>query len=1242
MRSVREFAAFGTLHDFSTLVSLGLVEAPPTWSVGRAGSIRQGRRSPGVREVPDPMFLKRVRVTGFKSFPDRVDFDFGPGVTCIVGPNGCGKSNVVDAIKWVLGEQSARSLRGGVMLDMIFNGSSTRRSSSVAQVDLVFDNATRALPVDQEEVTVTRKLYRSGESEYLLNHSAARLKDVRELFMDTGVGVDAYSVIEQGKVDSLLQSNPADRRVIFEEAAGISKYKARRREAQRKLERTQQNLLRVADIIEELEKQLRSVKLQAGKARSYMQYEARLNELRSSYAMAQYHRFAGQITGLTSEVQDRTDKSTALNTEITRYEAEGSEITLKIDRLVSEIHSVENSLVQAKSDRAAQAERIEAARQRVAEQQALLARVTERRLADSARLEESRGQLSEVQESAVKLEQQTHRLRGRIDELTQRDQGLARDLTRGQALLEDEKTGIIDLLRRSAQMHNEVIRLNTQRESLVGQKGRLSQRSAVLRLELEKQLEQKVQLKRRLAEIDSLIAEENRRLEEKKGDAARAQDLRQQLAEQLASARQKLSAMGSRRELLQDLERRMEGVGAGVRQLLERKRQSDAPGVLDTVAGLVGDMFDTDLVHAAIIEALLGDSDQHLVISESREFLTHPELFGDLPGRLSVLCLDRLPPIVNPRDFSAEAGFVARAIDLVRYPPAYESLARYLFAKTVVVEDLHAALTMASSDVLAHRFVTLRGEVVEPDGRVSFGPPTSRAGLISRKSELRAIETDIRQTDELVVTLSDQLNRSEAEVSHLDGVQQELRTAIYEANTARIEANSALQTIADAVGRLTGEQPLIAGEVAIIEQQINDVLEKSAQGGRTIEVMERENVQRERAIADHRKRIDEVVDERRQVQEQATEAKVASGQLTEKRAAANETINTLRRAIGELEASVEAVEADREQCRTRIAQAEEAISAGDEDLTSLAERIEEFDGASIRLKRERDMLRLGLENLDESVKSTRSRLSGVQAELHDQQMTLASTNVRRDELVTRTAAELGIDLAERYRQDEYQEQDWQQVESEISELRGKMERLGNVNLDAINELEGLEKRHGFLSTQRDDLVSSHRQLEQLIDKLNAESRQRFKVSFEQIREHFRTMFRRLFGGGRADIVLEDPEDILESGIEIVAQPPGKELLAISLMSGGEKSMTAIALLMSIFKSRPAPFAILDEVDAALDEANNERFNRIVQEFVKDSQFIIITHSKWTMNIADQLYGITMQEPGVSTRVSVQLTGANVA
>jgi chromosome segregation protein len=490
--------------------------------------------------------------------------------------------------------------------------------------------------------------------------------------------------------------------------------------------------------------------------------------------------------------------------------------------------------------------------------------------------------------------------------------------------------------------------------------------------------------------------------------------------------------------------------------------------------------------------------------------------------------------------------------------------------------------------------------------------------------------------------VADRLNRTEAEIGHLDMVQQELRTAIYEASTGRVEANAAMQSINDTVQRLTHEQPVIASEVILLEQQINEVLDRAAEGGKSLEAIERENSQRERRVAEHQERIDATVAHRREIQESLTQTKVAAGQLDEKRIAAAQTINALRQTIHELEGSIATVSNDMEQCKARIADAERVIAGGREQLATLSREVLEVDAHAARLRQERDGLRLRIDELTHAVKAARTELATAEAQLHEFEMVRGQTGVRRDELVVRIIEEMGINLAERYQEYEHQEQDWEQVNAEIAELRAKMERLGNVNLDAINELEELEKRHAFLAGQRDDLTEAHRQLQQLIASLNQESQQRFTTAFEQIRENFRALFRKLFGGGRADIILEDPNNVLDCGIEIVAQPPGKELVTISLMSGGEKSMTAIALLMSIFKTRPAPFAILDEVDAALDETNNQRFNRIVEEFVSESQFIIITHSKRTMNIGDRLYGITMQEPGVSTRVSVQLGEANVA
>lgn len=1187
------------------------------------------------------MYLKRVSVSGFKSFADRVDFEFSRGVTCVVGPNGCGKSNVVDAVKWVLGEQSARSLRGRQMADMIFNGSATRKSSSLAQVDLVFDNTDHTLPTDQTEVTVTRRLYRSGESEYLLNGGASRLKDIRELFLDTGVGVEAYSIIEQGRVDGLLQSNPVERRIIFEEAAGVSKYKARKKEAERKLERTQQNLLRVNDIFEELEKRLRSVKLQAGKARSYKEYEARLAELRLTFSLAEFHKFTRKLAELGREVDARADRVTALRTEIDRCEAEESRLTVELDRLAERISTADNELGRARSDSATNEQRIDAALQRAEEQRRQIERANERLVTEEQRLASANRELDTVQEGAHALQQETHELSQHIHELNEEDRALARQLTDAQATLEDDKAGIIDLLRRSAQLHNEITRLKTHRESLEDQQGRLAVRDAEITTQMQDHITRREALSLRIAEIARLIEQESETLESKKAEARRVDAERQVLLERQMTAKEQRSAMVSRRDVLRELQRTMDGVGAAARQLLTDKQRATGDEY-EPVIGLVADIFDAQVEHARIIEAALGGWEQCVVLRNAAVLAERPEWFASLPGRLTVVCLDRLPPVINARDFSEQPGFVACSLDIVRFTAEFDHLARHLLAKTIVVSDRASALALAAIDTHGHRFVTTDGEVVHADGRVAVGPLNGGSGLISRRSELHDLDARLKEIDEQLAALSEQLDRAQAEAAHLDAVQHDLRAAIYDANTARVEATAACNTVNETVERLTHERPLVAQEVALLTQQIQEVVRKSELGDQSLEVMNHENRERESRIAGHQQTIDALSAARHQVQERLTESRVRAGQLHEKRAAAAETINGLRRAIRDAELSVANTQGDIAQCRARIAESEAMVEESRARLDELGQEIRRLDSQANELRGRRDTFRVEQERLAQSVRAARSELSTVEEQLNEHRLALTETTVRRDELSARVQEEMGMSLAERYESYQHADQDWDAVEAEIAELRGKIARLGNVNLDAIQELEELEQRHSFLDTQRTDLTESMRQLTELIERLNAESRERFLATFEQIREHFRAMFRKLFGGGRADVILENTEDPLETGIEIVAQPPGKDLQGISLMSGGEKSMTAIALLMSIFKCRPAPFAILDEVDAALDEANNERFTRIVKEFVTQSQFLVITHSKRTMGIADQLYGITMQEPGVSTRVSVRLSEVSAA
>ncbi len=1181
------------------------------------------------------MYLKRISIQGFKSFADRVDFEFARGVTCIVGPNGCGKSNVIDAFKWVLGEQSAKSLRGRQMTDMIFNGSTTRKSSSLARVDLFFDNADHTLPLDADEVCITRKLYRSGESEYLVNESSSRLKDIREMFLDTGVGADTYSIIEQGRVDGLLTASSTERRAIFEEAAGIGRYKARKREAQRKLDRTDQNLLRVEDIVEEVEKRLRSVKLQAGKARNFQTYEARLRELRSSFSLAEYHRLTLAIQQSETQAHEAGDESTSLRTHISQGEADASRLVESVDRITEELSTTEQSAVRVRADIAAHEERVASAKQRIEEHCASLSRVDERVATLGAQKTEYETQLAALHEQAEVLQKETHEGDARARDLTARDQELDRNVTEVRALLDDEKEGLVDLMRRSTQLRNEITQLNTQSENLKATQTRLDERDAIIRAELEEHLRRKSKLDARSVEIERLIEDETGRLQQKRAEAQNVEARRGELAEALGTAKEERSAVGSKLQVLAELERKMEGVGAGVRALLEMKAARPDDETLSSIHGMVSDLFEADHRHASVIEAAIGDLDQYLVLADSRTFLARRELFENLPGRVNAICLDRLPAVINEHEFGDHPGFVSVASGLVRCREEYGYLVRNLLGRTIVVRTLDDALTMSAAESGSRRFVTLAGEVVEPTGSVSLGPSSSRAGLISRKSERRALGAELEAIEERARSLDDELSRANAEASHLRDVQEDLRTALAEAGNARVEAATALQSVNESVCRLTDEQPLIAGEVAMIETQIEEANRLATERDASAGELDAKNEEREQAVTAHSENLAKLTEERERVRCELTELRVTLGKLGTRRASLADGMNHLRHGILSASEAIEAAEHERVDGGRRIEESEEAILVAQEELDELAATSERLEAAVIQLRRRREMVRVESEELAAKMRSLRSNLEEVESQLHNLQMHEQESRVRRDELVARIREELEIDLADQYAEYDHAEQNWEEVEAEIAELRDRISRLGNVNLDAITEQTELEERQGFLTTQRDDLDNSKLQLEELIGRLDLECKERFEASFCVIRDNFKDIFRKLFGGGKADIILENPDDVLESGIEILAKPPGKDLQRISLMSGGEKTMTAIALLMGIFRSRPSPLALLDEVDAALDEANNERFNHIIQEFLDQSQFLLVTHSKRTMAIADHLYGVTMQEPGVSTRVSVK-------
>ncbi len=1199
------------------------------------------------------MRLRKLVVHGFKSFADRTEFVFDSPVTGIVGPNGCGKSNVVDAFKWVLGEQSAKSLRGDAMMDVLFNGAATRKPAGMAEVILVFENpkgpddGPRPLAVDADEVAVGRRLYRDSASEYHLNGKASRLRDVRDLFMDTGVGVDAYSVIEQGRVSALLEANPAERRLIFEEAAGVSKFKAQRKEARRKLERVDQNLLRVNDVVAEVEKQLRGVKIQAGKARVYQEHAARLAELRLQLALHEYHVHHGRSVELAKAVDDATFRVDDLAGDAGHKAAAVGEARETADAVAGHKQRAEYEQVQTGAAvQSAQQKQQYADRQlrQMAEQVQTFDRD---RTALEAKLAAAVEALAADTDRLAKL---TADLTARRADLEQK-QGAFKD---GQLQLntlnrevEQHKAAVLDLMRRSSQLANRLGSIEVERRNLGAQQQRLGDRQKVVAAEAEAATGRKAELQAKLDEALSLIAARQAELEATKQDAAALGKRLAGVSQQLGSAREGRSGLLSRQKVLKDLEARREGVSEGVKSVLRQREQK-----FPFVRGLVADVLRVDVEHARVIEAALDGRDQWLVTDDAAAAVAASAHFSKLEGRVNVVCRGTGVPPVPAAALTRTPHPVRLAHDLVRFDAADDFVADVLLGATVICDDLVAAAALHAA-APGFRFVTKAGEVIEADGTLKAGPPSAGMGLLSRRSELDALAQQVAEADAKIAALTEELTHGNAAAKQLDERQNVVRNAAYAANTTRVELASLVARANDQLAALNRERPVLERELSQLGEQGTRLSAEQERLTGQRAAMEADQATRQQQADATAERHRALADELREAAEALTAARVQVGQVQEQQLSAQQAVQRQTQARAELGQQIDRLVRASEAVVGKRAAVEQELATAKQAEATAAARKAELASQVATLAEQLTAAAEAVRSLSAAADELRRKHGSAEAELHELQVDAGQTRVRLDTLVGRTQEDMQLDLPAAYAAIEggYADPDgvdWAAAATEAKELRDKIGRLGSVNVDAIAEQQELADRQTLLSTQVADLTDAKRQLEELIDTINAESSARFEATFNAVREHFQGMFRKLFGGGKADVYLEteltdapadgtEPKkiDLLDAGIEIVARPPGKQPATISQLSGGEKTMTCIALLMSIFKTKPSPFCILDEVDAALDEANNQRFNLIVQEFLDRSQFIVITHSKRTMQVADVLYGVTMQEQGVSKRVSVK-------
>ncbi len=1177
------------------------------------------------------MRLKKLILQGFKSFADRTEFTFDENLTGIVGPNGCGKSNIVDAFKWVLGEQSAKSLRGKQMADVIFNGSANRRSMGMSEVSLVLQNSSELSNDLGEEITITRRLYRSGQSEYLINNKQVRLKDIRDIILDTGMGVDAYSLIEQGKVDLLLQASNEERRAVLEEAAGISKYRVRKKEAQRKLENVQQNLLRLEDIITEVERQLRSVKLQAGKARNYQQYKTRLNELKSQYYLAEYHNLIQNQGELRKELDSVNENLTLLKAEQSKLESEQSRLNLELVKRGNQISDIENKLAQLQG-------KIDTGRKSLI--------LLHRRISElSDYLKNRRDRLLTVRTELTQILTKRENLKEKLKEITAEQQiaevefsSMQNELKNYESIcaelihkIETEKSNIIEIMRQSANLNNQISQTNLQEENIRKQKQKLIERKNHLSEEKNTLIEKINTYKNEYEQLHKEKQQNEETLRSLQEEYDQLTKEAESVRNELASLKEKRSALRSRIEVLTDMENTFQGIDEGVRKILESPEYKE----LSENATLVADIIKTNTEYAKIIEAALKGKEQYLIVKSTDQFLQFHNAIDSLGGKTSFYLYDMLPPIMNVREFSQFDGVIGRAVDFLTPEEGYEHLVNLLLGKTIIVKDLETAIKLHREDTTGTTFVTLNCELVEPDGSVHFRAGDGTIGLISRKTELNELSEKVEKIDFEITEIENRLTQLSLRQQELTHHLQETKTRIYKSETKLIELQTNINNTTHQLKKSEQNLPFIDSELSTLEEQkafLNTQKEKYLH---QLKTKQAEQEQIKTTLSKLEEEFSYKEDKKRKIEALLTNKKVKLAELAERQNSLAELINSLTQQVNQIEADKSAIEQEIFTTLEKIEQTERHILQTENELAQNYLSKESYQYQSANLRTDREKIKNQLLSISEEINKIKEKVTETQNTSHELALKINELTVRQETLIQRVYDELGTDLEAMHSDYRYVDQDWDAIAREIEELKGKISRLGNVNLDAITEQEQLEARLVFLKSQKDDLTAAKEKLEQLIIQLDEESEKRFIETFEAVQTNFHELFRKLFGGGKAELILDNPENVLESGIDIIARPPGKESRSISLLSGGEKTLTTVALLMAIFKSRPAPFCILDEVDAALDEANVDRFNLVLQEFTKDSQFIIITHNKRTMSYMNTLYGITMQEAGVSKVVAVK-------
>ncbi len=1181
--------------------------------------------------------LKALELVGFKSFADKTRLEFPPGITVVVGPNGSGKSNIVDAIKWVLGEQSVKSLRGKEMADVIFNGSASRRALNSAETTLTFDNKNHLLAIDTAEVHITRRVYRSGEGEYLINRQPCRLRDIRDLFAGTGVATEAYSVIEQGKVDVLLQSSPRDRRLIFEEAAGISRFKAKKIETLRRLERVEQNLLRLSDIVDEVDNRVRTVRMQASKARKYKEYSDRLQSLRTQIGSADWRKLTDQIDQLERELKEAQEENVLLTSQAETLETQAFALDSQISDSETEMRTIENRIGQNRERIAAHESSIEHERRRTRDLEEEVARYRRQLTSMSTRAVDLQQQIGGIESSLSQAEDEHRDVARRLAEEERHLTRLTAQVDELRAENERRRSAHLEQMRAASALASQTSAFESRVVAADAVRARSGRRLAEFVVARETLSVELVELQRSTAQLATDCQEKQAALEAMQASLAEHRTQATGAHQELAHLRERSTGASERAAVLEELEKRLEGVSAGVKQLLVEARDA-ATGPLAEIRGLVADLLRVSVDDAPLIEIALGEIAQCLVVASSTPWLDYLSEAPTLAGRVGFVRLDpaAAKEPLEAVDLYDQLGVLRRADDLVECDPEFAALARRLLGRTWIVESLAHAVTLSAGVGRGLNFITQTGEMLLADGMLYAGPRHSTTGLISRRSELRVLARQISELGSQINLQLDRCTRLDTQVAAEERDVQRLGGEYREVSEQYSHQRSSARAAEVRQSQLEKQHATSEAELQSAEGEFDRATVSLAETRLQLTQVESALGDLEGRIQDGASQANQLEQARQRFSREAGATKIEVVKSEQRLSHLRAQRSQLQRDHQERGRALADSRSQLEVSLERQRDSERNILRAESELAELYLRKEACAAEATRQLAERDEWRQRKAEFTAEAQRVRGKIRKLETRLHAQDLAAGEVRHERTTLADRLREDYGIELAVLEHEPSAEElQERADVEREISELRGKLNSIGGVNLDALAELDELETRFNTLSSQHQDLSSAKASLEAIINKINADSRRLFADTLEVVREHFQALFRKLFGGGQADIILDEGVDILDSGIEIIARPPGKEPRNISLLSGGEKTLTCVALLLAIFRSRPSPFCVLDEVDAALDEANIERFIGVLQEFLAWTQFIVVTHSKKTMTCASTLYGVTMQESGISKRVSVR-------